>query len=132
VSRRPRPTGARGAPERNLEERLLRRRSELLASAGRLSATLRSCVDVTAPVRRDPVGSVAAALSAGLLTGCLVSLASGLRKPRQTCQAPASGAASPAALLRLLESMIPLAAALVSMVQSRSQIGSIRIDPPDV
>jgi hypothetical protein len=121
VSRRPRPTGARGAPEKNLEERLLRRRSELLASAGRLSATLRSCVDVTAPVRRDPFGSVAAALSAGLLAGCLVSLASGRRKPRQTCQAPASGAASLAVRLRLLESLIPLAGALVSMIQARPE-----------
>src|SRR2546426_11613721 len=95
----PRPgSNSRRERENHLEARVRRSRKLLIGRSEKLMTTVRSTCDIMAPVRRDPLGGIAAAVSTGFLLGGLGPFLS-RRRGANGQAAPSPPSISPFSLL---------------------------------
>ena len=111
--------------ERKLEEDIRLARQRLVVHSNALLGSVKTTLDVMAPVRRHPLAGVAAALSTGVLVGGLGALFSGGKKKKTgLASLPFLGALMPASQTpppySLLMRFLPiLAPAVVAFARQR-------------
>lgn len=104
--------------EAELRARLARSRQELRRRAEVLAGSLESRLDLFEPVRRDPVGSVLAAASVGVMLGALGQWISNCADDGRSSRHDHGG--SETAFSALAASLLPaLAPLLVDLLRSR-------------
>src|SRR5262245_36482143 len=111
--------------ERKLEEDIRLARQRLVVHSNALLGSVKTTLDVMAPVRRHPLAGVAAGLSTGVIVGSLGALFSGGKKKKaglaalpflRTIFPPARAPLSSSLLMRFLPLLAP---AVVAFARQR-------------